>query len=326
MPRDKAPRIVSRRSRLILCNYKERIRDHRHTVERANFMVGQDAHFPVVRFTLGLAREYEAQCQAQGRRRSPATVRRQKTAHGNMVTSDLADELHHRRRHSQSVHPVLVASSSPNKRHPRTTSANLSSGQVLAERYEIIKLCGRGNFSCTYLAKDILQPMAPLVVIKVLKAGCQALGKHEYELLQRLHSGIADIRTRAQLPLVQPIASFSLGASYHIVLEALDPRGLYLDPCDSKGMMCYEAPVCHLCERALRNIAINLLHGVGYLHTFAKVIHGDLKAENILRTLQNEEPTFKIIDMGNAVPFESVQSYYADFNLQSANYRAPEVG
>ena len=290
-------------------------------------MVGQDAHFPVVRFTLGLARDYEAQCQVQGKRRSPATLRRQRSTHGNMITSDLADELRHNRHHSQSMHSVLVASSSPNKRHPRTTSAYLSSGQVLAERYEIIKLCGRGNFSCTYFAKDILQPTAPLVVIKVLKSGCQALGKHEYELLQRLHSGIADIRIRAQLPLVQPIASFSLGASYHIVLEALDPRGIYLDPCESEGMiLCDEAPVCHSCVRALRNVALNLLHGVGYLHTFAKVIHGDLKAENILRTLENEKSAFKIIDMGNAVPFESIQSYYVDFNLQSANYRAPEVG
>jgi hypothetical protein len=45
----------------------------------------------------------------------------------------------------------------------------------------------------------------------------------------------------------------------------------------------------------------------------------------MLTTVSATSMRLKLIDLGNAVPIERTNIYYSDFEIQSINYRAPEV-
>jgi len=44
-----------------------------------------------------------------------------------------------------------------------------------------------------------------------------------------------------------------------------------------------------------------------------------------LRIVSPGSLRLKLIDLGNAVPIERLSLYYSDFEIQSVQYRAPEV-
>ena len=79
----------------------------------------------------------------------------------------------------------------------------------------------------------------------------------------------------------------------------------------------------------LRCIAIQLFNAFSFLHDKGGFIHGDLKPDNVLVSLEdsdrifdNEYPSIKIADFGNSMRFDhKVRTY----EVQSLFYRAPEV-
>lgn len=130
------------------------------------------------------------------------------------------------------------------------------------------------------------------------------------------------------LPIVGAGASFFAGSTYHLVLEALEPGPIALPECPHLPR-CLGAG-CVVRQAALRKVALQVLLGVSLLHDQMGYVHADLKPENILRC-RNGDPCLsspmkvKLIDLGNAVPIDRLSLYYNDFDIQSVQYRAPEV-
>jgi serine/threonine protein kinase len=130
------------------------------------------------------------------------------------------------------------------------------------------------------------------------------------------------------LPIVGAGASFSAGSTFHLVLEALEPGQIVLPECPHLPR-CLAAG-CEVRQATLRKVALQVLLGVSLLHDQMGYVHADLKPENILRC-RNGDPCsaspmkVKLIDLGNAVPIDRLSLYYNDFDIQSVQYRAPEV-
>ena len=68
-------------------------------------------------------------------------------------------------------------------------------------------------------------------------------------------------------------------------------------------------------------------------------MHADIKPENVLRAAaagrecaecassssRRVAGDVRLVDLGNAVPVGALSAYYGDFEIQSLQYRAPEV-
>ena len=139
------------------------------------------------------------------------------------------------------------------------------------------------------------------------------------------------------LPIVRTSASFYASSTFHLVLEALEPKKLSLPDCLHRPT-CLTPASCPFRQDALRKLASQLLLGLSVLHDRMGYIHGDLKPENILRCPAGNHSLetmvtivspysmkVKLIDLGNAIPAECTHLYYDNFEFQSLYYRAPEV-
>uniref|UniRef100_T1IKT6 non-specific serine/threonine protein kinase n=1 Tax=Strigamia maritima TaxID=126957 RepID=T1IKT6_STRMM len=74
----------------------------------------------------------------------------------------------------------------------------------------------------------------------------------------------------------------------------------------------------------LTNVKIiikHLLEGLNHLHTTCKIIHTDIKPENVCVTFKDEECSVKIMDLGNACCVGKKVSE----PIQTRPYRCPEV-
>ncbi|KAH9515339.1 hypothetical protein Btru_014188 [Bulinus truncatus] len=75
---------------------------------------------------------------------------------------------------------------------------------------------------------------------------------------------------------------------------------------------------------ALRKISHHLLTALAFLRT-QKIIHADLKPDNILLDESGDLDTITLIDFGNSLNNSESFMYFDDFEIQTLSYRAPEV-
>jgi len=174
-------------------------------------------------------------------------------------------------------------------------------GEVLIDRYVVIQKLGWGHFSTVWLAKDFLYNT--FVAIKVQKSASHYLeaAYDEVELLQKAAKHSMDKKwltrlkqhykkekrknfTREDCHVVQLLNAFiykgPYGNHFSMVFEILGVNLLeIIKRYDYKGV-----PM-NLC----RKIAKQVLIGLDYLHTACKIIHTDLKPENVMICLSQKE-------------------------------------
>ncbi|KAL7398984.1 hypothetical protein ABVT39_018146 [Epinephelus coioides] len=154
-------------------------------------------------------------------------------------------------------------------------------GDTFNRRYQVVSKLGWGYFSTVWLCLDL--KLGRRFAVKVLKSGpgfTQA-GQDELALL-RCASGPTSRHPFSQR-VVQLLDEFKLagvnGVHMCLVLELLGP--------DLRGwQLCFGNP--GLTQPLVKQILTQVLQGLDYLHTQCKIIHTDIKPENILLCLEEQ--------------------------------------
>ncbi|KAF3860024.1 hypothetical protein F7725_000279, partial [Dissostichus mawsoni] len=154
-------------------------------------------------------------------------------------------------------------------------------GDTFNRRYQVVSKLGWGYFSTVWLCQDLR--LGRSVAVKVLKsgAGFTQAGQDELALL-RCATGPTSRRPSSQR-IVRLLDEFKLagvnGVHMCLVLELLGP--------DLRSwQLCFGNP--GLAQRSVKQILTQILQGLEHLHTQCKIIHTDIKPENILLCMEEQ--------------------------------------
>ncbi|MED6287996.1 hypothetical protein CHARACLAT_022096, partial [Characodon lateralis] len=154
-------------------------------------------------------------------------------------------------------------------------------GDTFNRRYQVVSKLGWGFFSTVWLCMDLRSGRR--VAVKVLKsgAGFTQAGQDEQALL-RYSSGPVSRHPSSQR-IVKLLDEFKLagvnGVHMCLVLELLGPNL-------RSWQLCFGKP--GLLQPWVKQILTQVLQGLDYLHSQCKIIHTDIKPENILFYLQEQ--------------------------------------
>jgi tetratricopeptide (TPR) repeat protein/tRNA A-37 threonylcarbamoyl transferase component Bud32 len=159
----------------------------------------------------------------------------------------------------------------------------LSVGDLIGNKYKILKHLGRGGLGDVYLAQDRL--LARKVAIKHLRPG----SAREQANLERF---LAEARTIARISHENVVSIFDAieedgGRNYYLVMECAD-EGTVADLLHREGRL----PIPQALELGLAVAqALEVVHAKG-------ILHGDIKPSNILLMSDRGDITAKLADFG----------------------------
>ena len=158
-------------------------------------------------------------------------------------------------------------------------------GQVLKERYQLVRVLGSGGFGQTYVARDLFQAQTPECVVKQLKPAsadvtflkiARRLFETEVSTLQRLG-------THSCIPKL--LDSFEEKREFYLVQELIDGESLG-DEIRRAG---------RLSESQVMTLLQETLDILKFVHD-NRVIHRDLKPDNLIR--RRDDGRLCLIDFG----------------------------
>ncbi|MEM8610565.1 MAG: CHASE2 domain-containing protein [Cyanobacteria bacterium P01_H01_bin.105] len=158
-------------------------------------------------------------------------------------------------------------------------------GQVLKERYQLIRLLGAGGFGQTYVARDLFQAQTPECVVKQLKPASRdkTFLKVARRLFETEVSTLKRLGTHTCIPKL--LDSFEEQQEFYLVQELIDGESLG-DEIRRAGRL-NEAQVIVLLQETLGILK--------FVHD-NRVIHRDLKPDNIIRRKHDDK--LCLIDFG----------------------------
>ena len=185
-------------------------------------------------------------------------------------------------------------------------------GTMIYSRYKVIKECGCGNFSKVFQCEDIRENR--IVAVKLLKREYASDANFERDIL---------LAIKKKNP--QKICKIIHLLDYFIYEQfpafVFDEKGPSLRSCKlgvTRG---------HLTEHNLMIFAYEMLKAFSFLHNEVKLVHTDIKPENILLDFTSDTmgigKAWTICDFGSA---SFLRSDKLDNDLITTRpYRAPEV-
>lgn len=144
--------------------------------------------------------------------------------------------------------------------------------KLFRDRYQVIRIIGRGGFGVTFLAKDVKVPATPYCVIKLLcpkVSSSSALATAQFRF-EREAKTLRKLGNHPQIPTL--IESFVLEGEFYLVQE-------YIQGGTLARLIRRNGPISETGVRQFLREMLPLLH---YVHS-NNVIHRDIKPQNIIR-------------------------------------------
>ena len=177
------------------------------------------------------------------------------------------------------IEPQQVESDSGSARHQSIE------GKILAKKYRIQSILGRGGFGVTLLAQNIHLPGKPFCAIKKLSPGSSSpgfLAAARWRFYQEAKS-LSRLSSHAGVPAL--LDYFRIGTNLYLV-EAYIPGQNLAQIVGSQRKFS---------ELEVEKFLIQMLHLLEYIHSH-RLIHRDIKPQNII--LCQTDCRFVLIDFG----------------------------
>jgi serine/threonine protein kinase len=165
-------------------------------------------------------------------------------------------------------------------------------GGLLANRYQIFKILGRGGFAITYLARNVYLPGQPLCVIKHLvpkftNPALLTIAKWRFYVEART---LSHLGSHSQIPLL--IDYFRKDGEMYLVQEYI-PGDTLFDVIRSQAVKT---------EAEVQHFLVEMLQLLTYVHS-CRLIHRDIKPQNIIHC--STDNRLVLIDFGAVADRES---------------------
>ena len=156
-------------------------------------------------------------------------------------------------------------------------------GNIIRDRYQIIKELGKGGWGITYLAKDTQLPNNPDRVIKEITPSPSLSLAQNRERFEYEAKALFTLENHSQIP--QLFARFEQNKHFYLVQEYI--KGQNLQYKFREGY--------RLSLQQLINFLLDILEVLKFFHQHG-IIHRDLKPANIIQ--REEDRKFVLIDFG----------------------------
>jgi len=177
---------------------------------------------------------------------------------------------------------------------------------IFSDRYQGLKVLGKGSFGEVILCKDKTTAMECAVKViskrSLKKSSSSSALLREVQLLKELDH-----------PNIMKLYEFFEDSGYFYLVGELYTGGELFDEIISRK---------RFSEVDAARLLRQVLSGITYMHK-NKIVHRDLKPENLLLESKNKEAQIKIIDFGLSTHFEG--SKKMKDKIGTAYYIAPEV-
>lgn len=157
--------------------------------------------------------------------------------------------------------------------------------QLFRNRYQVMRIIGRGGFGVTFLAKDMGLPTTPYCVIKLLCPKVSTANALETARLrfEREAKTLSKLGNHSQIPML--LDYFVLKGEFYLVQE-------YIQGGTLARLIRRNGPISEIGVRQFLQEMLPLLH---YVHSNG-VIHRDIKPQNIIRCQHHRR--LVLIDFG----------------------------
>lgn len=179
----------------------------------------------------------------------------------------------------------MSESNSPARQDPRLNKRLCDSGQLFRERYEVVRILGRGGFGVTHLARDRMLPGSPLCVIKQLfpKVSHPIALERAKQRFRREARILGRLGSHSQLPML--LDYFTFKGEFFLVQEYVHGDTLSREVRKGGAQK----------EPVVKQFLAEVLPAVRYIHR-NRVIHRDIKPPNIIRS--RDDNRLVLLDFG----------------------------
>jgi serine/threonine protein kinase len=190
---------------------------------------------------------------------------------------------------------VTPANLERNKFMVQTASCSTTEDVILAKKYQVRSLLGRGGFGVTFLARNISLPGEPLCVIKKLAPRFTdpqliAIARKQFDLESL---SLSRLGSHAQIPSL--LDCFNIGTDCYLVEEYIP--GVVLAEIIRKQR--------NFTVSEVEKFLIQMLKVLQYMHSH-HLIHRDIKPQNII--LCQTDRRFVLVDFGAVKDLDPVTS------------------
>ena len=180
----------------------------------------------------------------------------------------------------------------------------ITKGQIINERYEIIKSIGEGGMANVYLAQDKI--LNRKVAIKVLRGDLA----NDEKFIRRFQREAIAASSLSHKTIVEMYDVGEDNGTYYIVMEYVEGRTLK-QLLKKRGSLTIPEVI---------DIMTQLTDGIAHAHD-SYIIHRDLKPQNIMIS---DDGAIKITDFGIAMALNSTQLTQTNSVMGSVHYLPPE--